>query len=260
MKRMTSVSSLALMALAVPALAASPQTDKDLAERSECVQDIRAMYQDWHQNNDQTNQSLATDKELKHLRRAATVLARNDKEDACREVMSSMEEIAEQRRAEAKDRQSMDKDAHSAAQMDENADQRRRAGMRQAAQIDSMIAAGRLQDADVRNRDDNYLGDIEGVLVSPGEGISYLLVSRGGFLDIGDDIVPVRWNDVAVSATGDVVVLPVSEEVFDQAPSVELEEYAVAGDVPVDHKALADWWHKNGGGAPKSGPVEGGEK
>lgn len=70
---------------------------------------------------------------------------------------------------------------------------------------------------------DERLGDVEDVILGAEGGINYVLVSRGGFLGMGGDLVPVRWQDlrITIEPNRDTLVLPVDETAFEQAPGVE---------------------------------------
>jgi sporulation protein YlmC with PRC-barrel domain len=72
---------------------------------------------------------------------------------------------------------------------------------------------------EVRNLSDTYLGDIEDILISDGT-LEYAVVSRGGFLDLGEDYVVVPWDRMSVTPTRDMFVLDASEQALEDAPEV----------------------------------------
>jgi hypothetical protein len=80
--------------------------------------------------------------------------------------------------------------------------------------------------ADVRNLQDEDLGDIEDVVLDQQGDIAYVLVGRGGFFGVGQDLVPVRWQDLRAVPDLDAFVLEVDEQAFEQAPVVDRDVFA----------------------------------
>ena len=80
--------------------------------------------------------------------------------------------------------------------------------------------------ADVRNLQDEDLGDIEDVVLDQEGDIAYVLVGRGGFFGVGQDMVPVRWQDLRAVPDLDAFVLEVDEQAFEQAPAVDRDVFA----------------------------------
>ena len=83
----------------------------------------------------------------------------------------------------------------------------------------------------------DVLGEIEDLVLDPRTGrLDYVVVSRGGFLGLGEEQVAVPWQ--ALRATPDFAsfVLPVSEEAMDGAPALS-DVDATGAVTPVD-----DYW------------------
>jgi sporulation protein YlmC with PRC-barrel domain len=79
--------------------------------------------------------------------------------------------------------------------------------------------------ADVRNAQDEDLGDVEDVVIDPqGGGVQYVIVSTGGFLGIGSEEVAVPWEHLRVSSAMNALVLPVSEAAMEQAPRASRQD------------------------------------
>lgn len=83
-------------------------------------------------------------------------------------------------------------------------------------QVDDIVGA------DLRNLRDEDLGDIDNVVIGADGKIQYVLVGRGGFLGIGEELVPVPWKDlrVTLAPNRDTFVLNVPDSVLDEAPSI----------------------------------------
>lgn len=83
----------------------------------------------------------------------------------------------------------------------------------------------RVIQADVRNLRDEDLGDVDDVIVGSEGQIQYVLVGRGGFLGLGETLVPLPWQYVRITPRpyADTLVIPVSEEAFERAPALQRE-------------------------------------
>lgn len=92
--------------------------------------------------------------------------------------------------------------------------------MDRAISIDSAVGA------EVRNLQDDHLGDIEDVVLSEEGSIEYVLLSRGGFFGLGQEHVPVKWESLQAVPTLDTFVLDVPEDVIEQAPQIDREAFA----------------------------------
>lgn len=89
--------------------------------------------------------------------------------------------------------------------------------------LDRPLSAEEIIGADLRNTRDEDLGDIDDVVFGADGQPHYVIVSTDGFLGLGEDQVPVRWQDLRVTAEPyrDTFVLNVSEQAFDDAPRLE---------------------------------------
>ncbi len=89
-------------------------------------------------------------------------------------------------------------------------------------ELDQPLRAEEIIGGDLRNLRDEDLGDIEDVVIGPDGSIRYAIVSSGGFLGLGDDEVPVPWDQLSVTTAPyrDTFVMDVSEQAFEQAPTL----------------------------------------
>lgn len=109
---------------------------------------------------------------------------------------------------------------------------------RESFQIEEVIGSA------VRNTKDEYLGNIEDVLVrADGGTIIYALISRGGFLGIGEELVPVPWKELSVTPSPyrDTYVLDVSENVIEEAPRLKAGEPEEIAPADVRNKVDSYW-------------------
>jgi sporulation protein YlmC with PRC-barrel domain len=89
--------------------------------------------------------------------------------------------------------------------------------------------ASNLLDLEVRNMQDESLGDIDDLIISINEEqIVYAVIGRGGFLGIGQDHVAVPYEALTLRTDEDgdayYFLLDVTEEEWDNAPTVDLDE------------------------------------
>lgn len=119
-------------------------------------------------------------------------------------------------------------------------------------QVDDIVGA------DLRNLRDEDLGDIDNVVIGADGTIQYVLVGRGGFLGIGEELVPVPWKDLRVTPAPnrDTFVLNVPDSVLDKAPSIgnDMGRQADAGNW---NKQVDAYWSKQ---LAQGGSGQGGAK
>lgn len=117
------------------------------------------------------------------------------------------------------------------------------------AQPVSEVDLGRLSidqitGSEVRNLQDERLGDIDDVLVSDGR-VEHVVIARGGFFGIGADYVAVPWERLSATPGMNMFLLDVSAQVLEEAPHV-------SGDVlrltDAERAEIESFWQEAGGG------------
>lgn len=88
----------------------------------------------------------------------------------------------------------------------------------------SDLRASELVGATVRNQEGEVLGDIEDLIVSRDDDVITAVISVGGFLNIGDKLVGVPYEELRVAESGDVLYLAATEEELESRPTFEYEE------------------------------------
>lgn len=152
--------------------------------------------------------------EMRSLMNAGYILAMNGYGDACGSVVSAVQDIQERFQTASA---SGDRDATRAWR------ERYLTSSVPVTEAKAPVAIDQIVGADIRNMRDEDLGDIEDVVLGQNGNITHVLVGRGGFLGIGEQLVPVRWKDLRMTAAPyqDTFVLNVSENAFDDAPAVD---------------------------------------
>lgn len=83
-----------------------------------------------------------------------------------------------------------------------------------------------LTGTDVRNVEDENLGSVHDVILDPASGtVSYVLVARGGFLGLGEEYVAVPWERLHATPGLETIVLTLSQEELEQAPTIDPDEF-----------------------------------
>ncbi len=86
-------------------------------------------------------------------------------------------------------------------------------------------ARAQLLNAQIKNRQGEDLGEIEELVLDKTGQIKYVVISHGGFLDIGDKVVAVPWQPSQVSFDQDNVVMDISRQQLAQAPAFEKDKW-----------------------------------
>ncbi|HSK38138.1 MAG TPA: PRC-barrel domain-containing protein [Arenibaculum sp.] len=166
--------------------------------------------------------------EMRVLMQAGYILAMNGDQQGCEVILSAVEENRTRYEAAlqgegdwAAERQTW-RERHLAASIPVD-------------QLQAPLRVDQIVGTDVRNMQDEDLGDVEDIVMGPQGGVQYVLVGRGGFLGVGENYVPVRWADLRITPSPyqDTLILDVSESAFEQAPSLD--------DADQEQLASVDW-------------------
>lgn len=173
--------------------------------------------------------------EIGTLFRAANVLASNGNEQACQAVVQATEERYAELVGELREL-GVDPEQVSAWRQSEIA---------AAEPVEETGYPRRVEDvigADIRNVQDDDLGEIEDVVLNAEEGnIRYVVVSTGGFFDIGDKDVLVPWEHLRVTPRGSFV-LPVEQQAMEDAPRAAGEDVDPQRTGSIDESEIDSYW------------------
>lgn len=152
-------------------------------------------------------------RDIRQLRDAAYVLQHYDKDEACEEVVASIQDMIENP-AEAAE-QSASYDEWTAREME------RIKSAEPVTEAAGPFRAEQMIGADVRNLENENLGEIEDVVLAKEGGASFVVLSHGGFLGLGEKEVAVPFDKLKVAGDRDVFYVDMTEEQIENAPSFE---------------------------------------
>lgn len=157
------------------------------------------------------------------VRQAARFLAQNEREEACEDLAETYAVMIRDRREDLVEEGLM-----------VDLDQQERVDQLTAAprvtELDRPLSAGAIIGSDIRNLQNEDLGDITDIVIGPDSGsISHVLVESGGFLGMGEDLVAVPLQALRVADNGNTFVLDMTRERFEEAPKVEKGSVAEQG-------------------------------
>lgn len=175
--------------------------------------------------------------EVRVLFQAADVLARRGDEQACQVVLASLIDTYEDyvlRMREA---------GVEPAQV-ETWREEQLALARPVTEVEGIqaFAVDNLIGADVRNPQDEDLGSVDDIILNEQGGIGYVAVARGGFLGIGEDHVLVPWEAFSIAPGMNALVLNVTEDRLEAAPTVNPEAFEASGGLQQQRRDLDAYW------------------
>jgi len=174
-------------------------------------------------------------KQMRALRDAATVYAFEGDEQSCQRMLSSMREVY----------QGHQKLVGSEADSREARTAWRRAHLARAVPVTGMkrlMRADIVIGGDLRNAKDEKLGEITDIVLDPErKQVAYVLVARGGFLGIGQQLRAVRWADLRATDDHEIYLLDVAPTALDNAPAVDRKNFAQTADASWRDKLDAYW-------------------
>jgi sporulation protein YlmC with PRC-barrel domain len=115
-----------------------------------------------------------------------------------------------------------------------------------AAPYVGMLEVDEFQDYDLRNTEDEDLGEVEDLVIDLNEGqVSYAVVDFGGFLGIAENSVAVPWSEFQLNGTDDpdeeIFTLDVAEADLEAAPTFDFGEWTYPTDLDWDIESRQYW-------------------
>jgi sporulation protein YlmC with PRC-barrel domain len=151
--------------------------------------------------------------DLRKLRNAAYTLQQHGQTAACEEVIAAMNAIVDQ--------PDVGENTTSAEDAWLKREQERLANAKPLKEVSDQLSAERLIGADVRNDKAEDLGEVADIAFSQSDGSSYVIISRGGFMGLGEDQIAIPFDHLKSSPDFEVLYTGLSLDQIEYAPTFE---------------------------------------
>lgn len=101
----------------------------------------------------------------------------------------------------------------------------------EAGQAEQISRVSELMDKKVQNQQGQELGQVEDLILSKDGKISYIIVSRGGVMGIGDKLTPIPFRNAQLDPQQDAVILSnIDKQKMENAPTISQGEWQMLTD------------------------------
>lgn len=207
---LTSISSMLILMSGVAVAQQETAADRHVANEpaTECLNELDRVTQRY----DEAQLSDAARREVRQLRESAKSLGQRGNEEACDSIVKTISDIADEDQSRAEERA-------------QEAESMRAQDARPVTEYEGIIKASAINGAAVRNLQDEELGSVEDTILDPRSGeISYVVLSVGGFLGVGQRLVAVPWDELRVAEDGEgqsYYVVDASKSYLEQRPGLD---------------------------------------
>lgn len=130
------------------------------------------------------------------------------------------------------------------------------AGTQQGAAQVSRISE--LMDKKVKNEQGQDLGQIEDLVVAQDGRISYIIVSQGGVMGIGDKLTPIPFKNARFSEQQDAVILSnIDKQKLENAPTISQGDWQMLSDPGFESELFSYYGEQSGQGKTQPGMSSG---
>ncbi len=204
------IASVAVVGLQSPAFADCNIVDRNLDDTIRANAESRSVYHD------------RVVRDLRHLRNSAELLASYGRDDACQQIADIIKEMSTDPRTAVESR----RDAIAEGDLDTGVSQAeidasRIADARPMSDLLGRIRADELIGTDVRDRTGEGVGEIEDVLIGTQGDTSYVIVTHGGFLGIGEEQIAVPLDKLKMAQDLSAVFVGMTQAELESAPAFD---------------------------------------
>jgi sporulation protein YlmC with PRC-barrel domain len=181
-------------------------------------------------------QNARPDYDTRTLIAAASILARGGQQQSCEDVLTAA-------RASYKMYVSDMKNGNSAVADLPGWRQQQLSAAKPVTDQTSSFRSDQLLGTEVRTPQDEALGSVDDIVMSPQTGkIAYLVIARGGLFGFDKSYVPVPWADFKVTPASTLLVLDTTKAVMKAAPMVSQDKFAVPGQFDQESQKVDAYW------------------
>lgn len=174
--------------------------------------------------------------EVRILLASATILARKGQQQPCEDVLATTRDTYQRYVANMQS---------GRVPMVDGTDWRKQqiAAAQPVTSQDTAFRSDQLLGTDVRDPQNEALGSVDDIVMSPQTGnIAYLVISRGGIFGFGEKYVPVPWQSFKVTPNANLLVLDATKATMDGAPQVKNDQFAPGGNFAQESQKVDAYW------------------
>lgn len=157
---------------------------------------------------------------VRDLQSSAIRLKAIGDDEGCEAVVQAMNTVAANSAETMKDGAATEGDAAAATDAEVRGDPRERVVAIDKADVTFNTSS--LKGVNVYNYKDEFLGEVDGLLVRTGQAPTHLIIGHGGFWNIGDEEAAIPLNKLKWDPEWDVFYVDMTEEQLDNAPDYDM--------------------------------------
>lgn len=193
-------------------------------QQQECV-----IGQQGEQDLTQQVQSAKVRRDLRTLRDAGLLLKEYDKQQACQQVVTAIQDIARTSGPQATAQQQGQQQQAQQQMSEEQRTQQRMQQAQPAPEAARRIGVDRMLGGDIVGANGDVMGEVSDIVLSAEGKPQYVVATFGGFLGVGEDRIAIPFDmlRIRMPQEQDEVVtfyVPMSEQQLTNAPRIEQEQ------------------------------------
>ena len=174
--------------------------------------------------------------DVRTLIAAANILARSGQQQACEDVLATTRSTYKLYVADLKS-------GKTSTANEPDWQQQQVAAATPVTAKDTSFRSDQLIGTEVRNPQNEALGSVDDIVMSPQTGkIAYLVIARGGIFGIDENYVPVPWEDFKVTPNASLLVLDTTRSVMESGPRVSQDQFATPGQFDQQSQKVDAYW------------------